>query len=492
MAGGVEVRGADAHALGQLHGLADADLVDELDIDAVDRLRGGDTQVDLAIGRAAVVLGGVVPDAHRTRSGVLAVGQDPLLQGLGEHEGLERRAGLASGTAAQRSEGEVDPGGVEVAPTDHGLDEAGERLHRHQRHLQWRFGVRKGLVNRTFGLGLHPGIERGVDAQALLIDGILPVAVGEVALEVVDEVGVGGLGVLPGVHEGGAGGRRLPSGPGHPHPLGDGFGVLLLGDHPLFEHGVEDDQAPLLGEGGVASRLVAARRRDEPGQQRRLGEGQVGDRLVEVGLRRRSHPIGALAEVDPLEVAEQDLVLVDLAVELAGHDGLAHLARQRALTTHVGVLDVLLGDGGAALHHPVVADVGGQGTQGAEDVDAAVGVEPAVFAGHHRLLQHLGDFARRHRLGGLELPEDADLVPVDVVDAADAGLDAGSSLGEAGRQREEQQGGEHHQPPDQRDDDGGDDAEHQPPPDGSHGASVRSGVPAPSATGAPWIVGDAR
>ena len=71
---------------------------------------------------------------------------------------------------------------------------------------------------------------------------------------------------------------------------------------------------------------------------------------AEVGLGRRLDPVGALAEVDLVEVLGEDLVLRPLALELVGERGLAELLEHGAAALRAQrVLDELLGDRRGAL-----------------------------------------------------------------------------------------------------------------------------------------------
>src|SRR3546814_19546738 len=119
----------------------------------------------------------------------------------------------------------------------------------------------------------------------------------------------------------------------------------------------------------VCSSDRAAGRGDYARQQRRLGQRELRNRRAEVGLGRGSDAVGALAEVDDRQVLEEDLVLVDLAVELGGEDRLAHLALDRLLAARDRVLHQLLGDRRPALAELAVADVGPQRPQRAPHVD---------------------------------------------------------------------------------------------------------------------------
>jgi hypothetical protein len=94
---------------------------------------------------------------------------------------------------------------------------------------------------------------------------------------------------------------------------------------------------------------------------------------------RLQDAVGAVAEVDRVEVGGEDPVLRPPLRELPGERGFAHLARNRLVVAAVGVLHVLLRDGRAALDDRLVADVLPGGTEDAADVDAVVLEEPLVL-----------------------------------------------------------------------------------------------------------------
>ncbi len=84
-----------------------------------------------------------------------------------------------------------------------------------------------------------------------------------------------------------------------------------------------------------------------------------------------------------------------------------------------GDLHQLLGDGGSALAHAPVADVGHQGAEGAADVDAAVGEKFRSSAATTAWLTTSGMSSGVAGIEVLELLEDPDLVAGQVVDPAD-------------------------------------------------------------------------
>ena len=77
--------------------------------------------------------------------------------------------------------------------------------------------------------------------------------------------------------------------------------VVGLGDEALLEHPAQHAVALLLHGLGGAVRAVAAGRRDDAGEHRRLGEGELHGRLVEVVAGGRLHPVVAVAEVDQVQ-----------------------------------------------------------------------------------------------------------------------------------------------------------------------------------------------
>ena len=125
---------------------------------------------------------------------------------------------------------------------------------------------------------------------------------------------------------------------------------------------------------------------------------------AEVRARRRLDAVGAVAEVDRVEVVAQDPLLGPLARELVGQRGLAQLLEQRAVVLGgERVLDELLRDRRAALHAPAGGDVLPQGAADAAQVDALVRVEAAVLDRDDRLLHRPARSGPRTR-GARSLP----------------------------------------------------------------------------------------
>jgi hypothetical protein len=145
-----------------------------------------------------------------------------------------------------------------------------------------------------------------------------------------------------------------------------------------------------LSAGRVVGRVERAGVLHQAGEDRGLVEVEVARVDVEVVLGGRLDAVGAVAEVDGVEVALEDPVLgvlllqgdrVAQLLELAGVgvvDDLGALLLG-ARGGEEGLLDQLLGDRGPALDDAAGAEVGDQGAHGALDVEGAVLVEAVVL-----------------------------------------------------------------------------------------------------------------
>ena len=214
-----------------------------------------------------------------------------------------------------------------------------------------------------------------------------------------------------------------------------------------------------------------------PDQVGRLLESELADVLVEPGAGRGLDAVGAPSEVDGVEVALEDLALVELALELDGDDRLPQLAPQGGVAAHVDLLDVLLGDRGPALGGALVADVGPRGPGDAEGVDAAVLEELAVLGRDDRVLDDGGHLVELDREAVLLAVEGGQLVAGGVVDDR--------RLGQGGLGREGDLG-EHPRRPGQGGDD--DDAEQEPHPPVAPQEAGLLDPPAAAATSGPVAV----
>ena len=179
-------------------------------------------------------------------------------------------------------------------------------------------------------------------------------------------------------------------------------GVLRLVDVALLEHLLKDEVAARERVLRVRAGREGRRRGDDPGEHRRLVRQQLGGAgvgalgqalrvvLAEVGARGGLDPVGALAEVDGVQVLGQDLVLVPLALEVVGERRLAQLLEHGPRVLRLErVLDELLGDGRGALDRAAGKQVLDHRAADPPEVHALVLVEALVLDRDHGLL-HVG------------------------------------------------------------------------------------------------------
>ena len=237
------------------------------------------------------------------------------------------------------------------------------------------------------------------------------------------------------------------------------FGVLLLGYVALFVHLFQHQVAAAEGVFGVDLGVEGRGRGDDPGQRRRLpglehrgaGLGRraaAGVGAAEVGAGGGLDPVGALAEVDRVEVLGEDFVLGPVALEPVGERRLAELLQDRAAAFGFErVLDELLGDRRGALLGALAEHVLDQGAGDALEVDPVVFVEAGVLDRDHRVLDVGGDLAGGEQDLVLVAGQGADRFARGVVDLA---VLRGLVLGEV-VDRRQVLGDSGHHPEDHRD-----------------------------------------
>ena len=144
--------------------------------------------------------------------------------------------------------------------------------------------------------------------------------------------------------------------------------------------------ARLGGAAGCGSARAATGAWTRPAEHGGLGERHGAGRLAEIALRRRLDAIGAGAEIDPVQVELEDLVLGVVALQPERQDRLLDLARGGALLGQEQVLGELLGQRRAALRDAaprvrLLHDRAGD----ADRVDAEMLVEAPVLDRHEGL-----------------------------------------------------------------------------------------------------------
>ena len=171
------------------------------------------------------------------------------------------------------------------------------------------------------------------------------------------------------------------------------FGELLglsvrFAQVPLADHSVED-AVPLffrfLGvDGGIVNRGTG----NDADEQRGLRNGELARRNAEVLLGSHFDSVGSATKVDGVEIVFEDLVLRLLLVDFYGQDGFFDLAQIPFRAAEIVTLDVLLGQGGAALPRTAF-DVVDERAEDALRGDAVVRVESRVLGGHERVRKML-------------------------------------------------------------------------------------------------------
>ena len=342
-------------------------------------------QIDGAEGLALVVVDDPQPaacvDRHLLRRGEGAGRRDVLPQRGREHKGLERGAGLALALGR-----EVELVLVVVGTADHREHRAGIVL-----------GVDRDERDRGVDavLGQHRGDRLARDLLQVDVEGrrhlqaaaeglLRPELVDKLILDVVREVG--GRVAL---------GRRQSDVPRVGHRIDERVHELALGEIALCVQLPQHQVAAGPRQVRMRDRVPEARVLGDPREQCRLGRLHRRRAVVEVDLARLLDAVGAVSEVDRVQVRGEDLVLGPFLLQLPRERRLDQLAADGLLARQIGVLDELLRDRRAALHRAAVRDVGPERTCHAAEVDAAVLVEALVLDRDDRMLQPRRDSLRR-------------------------------------------------------------------------------------------------
>ena len=401
---GREPRGLLRQAQGDrgVHRALGTDLEVRLGVRGVDRAGGGLPQAHPAVVGVPEVVDGPAREGLRRVAVPLGVQRVAVLERRDQGEGLEDRAGLHA-----RLGGVVARLRHEVLAAVHAPDRPRGGIHRDRADAVLRRAVLGEVLDGLDGVVLDPGVDRGDDREAAGVDLVLGESFGdELGAHLVQQVAlVPGQGVL----------ALWLDGVGELERLGVRRGHLPDVDLPR-DHAIPQLDGLLLVHGGV----IGGGAGDHGHEQRGLRVRHVRGVLAEVGLRGLLHAVGAAAEVDRVQVARQDLVLVELLVDLQSHDRFLGLAHVGGLAARVVPLHVLHGDRGAALAGTAL-EVVDQGSHDAARGDAAVLVEGGVLARDDRILDVLRDLVGVE-LGAVDLAERPHLgLAVGVVDPAGLG-----------------------------------------------------------------------
>ena len=347
-------------------------------------------------GGAVVRLDHRLADRQRVRRLAARVARRPLLRPLrldvrqtGQHrhrrvavlergreeKRLERGAGLAP--AARRA---VELRLPEVASADQRQHVAGRRIDRHERRLQLRAAEpAKPVGDRPLGRLLQRRHERRLH---------LPVG-RMVAAELVAELLAQ---VLLGVAAARIDGARVRPDPDARAPRRP----LLLGrDEAFLPHPREHDVAAFERAVEVRPRRQRRRRARQAGDQRRLRQRQRLRRTSEQVPRHRLDAVDAGAQVDPVQVQLEDLVLRELRVDVEREHRLADLAAVGFLVRQEERARELLRQRAGPLRRPG-REVPDHRAPERDRIDAEVAVEAMVLDRDERVPQVFRDLGERH------------------------------------------------------------------------------------------------
>ncbi len=84
-----------------------------------------------------------------------------------------------------------------------------------------------------------------------------------------------------------------------------GFLAIGMRHIAVLDHAIDDPVAPLQGGSLAAERMVIGRPLRQRGEIGGFGNGQFGDRLVEIGQRGAGNAIGIEAEEDLVEISSR-------------------------------------------------------------------------------------------------------------------------------------------------------------------------------------------
>ena len=240
------------------------------------------------------------------------------------------------------------------------------------------YGFQVGVDGVDIVLDVY--IQAGVDIVAAVIQqglgGVLADALElhQVLDHIVDDhlgiVGVDGLGIL------------LPGAAGEDQFLRHCVLVLLVVDVTLLVHLPEYGLLAVLVVLLVIEGVVIGGQVGDAHDGGALGQGQVLGVLAEVGLGGHLNAVGALPEVDGVEIPLHYLLLVITLLQLKGSEYFRELALDGDVVLAGKVLYQLLGDGGTAVAGVHFGEHGDEGAGSAVPVHALVLIKAFVFNGH--------------------------------------------------------------------------------------------------------------
>ena len=206
--------------------------------------------------------------------------------------------------------------------------------------------------------------------------------------------------------------------------LGERDALIGAADEAELGHGREHDFCPLFGGIEVAVGCQPRRRLDQSGEHCRFADVDLARRLAEITQRRLLDAVGAGTEIDPVQIQFENLRLGEFALQPERQHHLLQLAGDGTLLSQKEIFGQLLRDGGAALGHAAVQNVGDQSACDAERIDAVMLVEAPILDGDEGPRNVIRQFLQRQDFAG-EIAAPRQRAAGHVVD-----LDRGRALGD--------------------------------------------------------------
>ena len=319
--------------------------------------------VNAAVGRGPL-------DAVPVQSAFAAVGAQQARIGVGY---LQHQCRFQTGVCGMLAQGVELVLGVEGIDLDAGFGTAITVIVR---------VVQQAATQGSGGFVLHSAVDGGPDAVAVSVE-VFAILRVQLLTHQLGNIGCIQLDITAVI----AGGHRCRY----------GLGMLLGGDVTQFQHAAKDPVAALNGPAWVGDRVEGRRRFRQTCDHRQLCQAQRIDVLAVVGVGRRLDAVGAMPQVDLVDIQLHDLLLVQLLLDLQCQQNFDELALEGLLPGQEEVLRHLHGDGGAAA---LDAAGGGQlesGTAEALDVDAEMLEKAGIFGCLQRLDEIVGDLLKRNR-----------------------------------------------------------------------------------------------
>ena len=408
-------------------GVATAQLVDEVDEGRVDRLLCGPFQGYGTKGLTAavtLVLDHSVADPQRRVAIQFCLEAVAVLESRYESKGLEGRPRLGT------KSGPVELALEEVRTAIHGTDRAGAGFDGSHGRMQFVETRRPDRLDRGNRGALFLEVEGRDDAQSAAIDlrvgeferpQLLFDGVEQEALRAAIAVGVALL------HEF----RQFVA------VFGEVTGIESARLGHAVEHVVVTHDDAFLAAFGI--RVVIRGAVDDRREHGGLPNSEFRGPMTEIGLRSDFDAIGAVAEVDGVEVALEDFGLGELVVDLDREDCFLDLALDRAFLGQVEDLDILLSDRRRALGRSARRVVA-RGPHDAFHVDPAVRIKRAVLGRDGRGLHRRRNLVHADVFAVLGRKSADQCFAVGVIDLGGLGLKIRIGIGYADQLVERKEG----------------------------------------------------